>query len=377
MHIAYCIAGFYRAAGMERVLADKANSLAELGHRVTILTTEQKGRPYAFPLDARVNLRDLGIGYEDNNGSSLLDKLIHYPGKQRRHQKALEKVLEELHPDITVSMFCNEVNLLPRLHDGSHKILEVHFSRFKRLQYARGGLWGLADRLRSRQDEKLTRRYERFVVLTQEDRQNWGGNNNIRVIPNPVRFRPQAPVLLESKTVIAVGRFTHQKGLDRLIDAWKIVYEKLGETTGWRLWLVGDGELRQDLQQQIERNGLEKVIRLGTVESNMEKVYESASIVALPSRYEGLPMALLEAQTFGIAAVAFDCQCGPKEIIENGVTGFLVPEGDVQALAESLFRLMTNPSMLHNMGQAAWQQSARWRPEPIMQQWLNLFKEIL
>ena len=119
MHILYNIAGLYRPAGMERVLTDKANWLVSHGHRVTILTTEQKGRPNAFPLDERVQTRDLAIGYEDNNGGSLADKLLHYPGKQRRHRKALEKALMELKPDIAISMFCNEVNLLPRLKDGS------------------------------------------------------------------------------------------------------------------------------------------------------------------------------------------------------------------------------------------------------------------
>ena len=114
MHLLYNIAGLYRPAGMERVLTDKANWLVSHGHRVTILTTEQKGRPNAFLLDPRVQTRDLAIGYEDNNGGSLLDKLVHYPAKQRRHRKALEAVLKELKPDIAISMFCNEVNLLPR-----------------------------------------------------------------------------------------------------------------------------------------------------------------------------------------------------------------------------------------------------------------------
>ena len=84
---------------------------------------------------------------------------MHYPGKQRRHRKALTALLMERRPDIAISMFCNEVNILPRIKDGSRKVLEVHFSRFKRLQYGRGGLWALADKIRSRQDAALSRRY--------------------------------------------------------------------------------------------------------------------------------------------------------------------------------------------------------------------------
>jgi len=371
MHILYNIAGLYRPAGMERVLTDKANWLAAHGYRVTILTTEQKGRPVAFPLDARIETRDLSIGYEDNNGKGLWDKLVHYPAKQRKHRKALEAALKELRPDITVSMFCNEVNLIPRMKDGSKKVLEVHFSRFKRLQYARKGLWALADRYRSWQDAHMVRRYDRFVVLTQADAQNWGSLYNLRVISNPVNFRPEKPAALDSNTVIAVGRYTHQKGLERLLEAWARIPEK----EGWTLRLVGDGEDRQVLERQADSLGIRHAVRMGR-EQDMAAVYAHASIVALTSRYEGLPMVLLEAQTFGIPAVAFDCPCGPREIISDGVDGFLVREGDIDGLAKDLQKLMKDDSLRRQMGAAAFKNARRWAPDSIMQQWIQLFAEI-
>lgn len=373
MYILYNIAGLYRPAGMERVLTDKANWLVEHGHQVTILTTEQKGRPTAFPLDSRVEVMDLGIGYEDNNGGSLWDKLVHYPGKQRRHRKALAAVLAERRPDITVSMFCNEVNLIPRIKDGSKKVLEVHFSRFKRLQYGRKGLWALADRIRSRQDARLVRRYDRFVVLTEEDKGFWGPMDTIRVIPNPVRFRPGEPASLNTKTVIAVGRYTHQKGLERLLEAWSLIRDK----SGWRLRLVGDGEDRPALEAQIRTLGMEGSVQLGRAESDMESVYSQASILALSSRYEGLPMALLECQAFGVPAVSFDCKCGPREIIRDGETGILVDEGDVLSLAAALEKLMRDDVLRKLMGQNAFRHAEAWRPEAIMPKWIQLFEEIL
>lgn len=374
MHILYNIAGFYRPAGMERVLSDKANWLVAQGHRVTILTTEQKGRPLAFPLDSRIGLRDLAIGYEDNNGGSLWDKLVHYPGKQRRHFAALKQVLEELRPDITVSMFCNEVNLIPRLHDGSKKVLEVHFSRFKRLQYSRKGLWALVDRWRSRQDAHLVRRYDRFVVLTEDDKMNWGPMDTLQVIPNPVHFQPEKPATLDSQTVIAVGRYTHQKGLERLVEAWALA---VPHCPGWKLFLVGDGEEREKLQAQIQALHLENSILLGKVENDIESIYKASSILALSSRYEGLPMALIESQAFGIPSVSFDCPCGPREIIQDGVNGFLVKEGDIEGLASALKRLMQDNALRKAMGAAAFQNAGRWDTDTIMKQWIKLFQEIL
>jgi glycosyltransferase involved in cell wall biosynthesis len=340
---------------------------------VTIVTTEQKGRPYAFTLAPGIELIDLAIGYEDNNGGSLFDKIVHYPGKQRRHRKALKAILTEQKPDITVSMFCNDVNLIPKIKDGSKKILEVHFSRFKRLQYERKGLWGLSDRIRSRQDERLAGKYDRFVVLTEEDKTFWGKTDNIRVIGNPVNFHPATPAPLDTKTVIAVGRYAHQKGLERLLSAWSLITEK----NGWILRLVGDGELRPELEAQINALGIGDSVILGKMETDMAAVYSGASILALPSRYEGFGMALLEARCFGVPAVAFDCKCGPKELIRDGVDSILVKEGDVEGLADGLKTLMQDDHLRKKMGKEAFDSAPMWFIDKIMQKWTALFEEIL
>ena len=89
MKILYCIAGTRHSGGMERVLANKANWLVQHGYEVMLVTTDQQGEPPFFALDKRISCYDLGIGYEENNGKSFLNKLIHYPIKQFRHKKKL------------------------------------------------------------------------------------------------------------------------------------------------------------------------------------------------------------------------------------------------------------------------------------------------
>lgn len=372
MKILYCIAGTYRPGGMERVLANKANYLAQHGYEVTIVTTEQKGRDAFFALDPHIRCIDLAIGYEDNNGQSLFNKLIHYPRKQVLHKKRIKRVLREVKPDVTVSMFCNEVSFLASMKDGGLKVLEIHFSKFKRLQYGRAGLWHLVDAWRSRQDERIVRRYDRFVVLTEEDASYWGALPNICVIPNARTFNPSTVASLTSKNALAVGRFTYQKGFDRLLEAWKEVHASCPD---WKLDIVGDGELKEVMQRYVADNGLADIVTLVPPAERMDEVYKSASMVVLSSHYEGLPMILLEAQAYGLPIVSFACKCGPKDVVTDGVDGFLIPEGDVPALADRIVQLAQDDALRQKMGLAARLASERYEEERVMAKWMRLFNE--
>lgn len=374
MKIVYCIAGTYNSGGMERVLANKANWLVKNGHEMSILTTDQKDRSPFFDFDPRIRFYDLGINYEENNGGSFLNKLIHYPFKQWKHKKALQKLLPELEADVVVSMFCNDASILPKIKDGSRKVLEIHFSRFKRQQYGRKGLWKIADDIRGRNDLNVVSKFDRFVVLTEEDKGYWGDLGNIQVIPNARTFVMDKPAELREKKVIAVGRYCYQKALDRLIDAWSIVCRGIDD---WKLYLVGDGEDRETLQKQIDELRLNDKIVLGRAETDMKAVYSNASILALSSRYEGLPMVLLEAQAAGLPIVSFECKCGPKDVLTDGVDGFLVKEGDVTSLATKILELITDEDLRRKMGAEAYENSKRFSEEKVMAQWVELFNEVV
>ena len=373
MKIVYTIAATYNSGGMERVLANKANWLVRNGYEISILTTDQKGRSSFFELDPRIKVYDLGINYEENNGKSFLNKLLHYPFKQWRHKKALQRLLPELKADVVVSMFDNDAAVLPKIKDGSRKVLEIHFSRFKRLQYGRKGIWGLADELRSRNDLRVVSKFDKFVVLTEEDKGYWGELDNIAVIPNARSFEVESPAELNEKRVIAVGRYCYQKALDRLIDAWSIVCR---EVEDWKLHLVGDGEDRVQLQKQIEELGLTEKVVLGRAVTDMKSVYSNSSILALSSRYEGLPMVLLEAQSAGLPIVSFECKCGPKDVLTDGTDGVLVKEGDVEGLAKGILRLIKDETLRKKMGAAAYKNSGRFSEEKVMSKWVDLFNEV-
>lgn len=374
MKIIYCIACTCHSGGMERVLANKANYLTQHGYEVVIITTDQRGMLPFFPLDASIRCIDLDINYDDNNGKSFLNKLLHYPLKQARHKKRLKAVLMQERCDVTVSMFNNDATFIPSINDGSAKLLEIHFSKYKRLQYGRKGIWRLADLWRSKQDEKTVARFDKFVVLTEEDRGYWGNLPNILVIPNSISGLAIETAPLENKKVIAVGRYTYQKGFERLIDAWHILAPRFPD---WKLDIVGDGEERTALQRQINILGMEKRVFLVKPTKSIGKVYSDASVLALSSRYEGLPMVLIEAQSFGLPIVAFECKCGPKDIVSNGENGFLVQEGDIKGMAQKLELLMNDGSLRKRMGAKAKVSAMRFNEDEIMKKWTDTFQALI
>ena len=346
---------------MERALALKANWLASHGCKIYVVTTDQRGLPSAFQMHPSIEFRDLGINYDDNNGASFASKLLRYPFKQIKHRCALANVLHEIKPDITISMFCNEASFLPKIKDGSRKVLEIHFSRFKKLQYGRKGLWAMADRWRYRQDARIAAKYDKFVVLTEEDRGYWEGLDNIEVIPNARTFKLDTPSACTAHQVLAVGRYCHQKGFDMLLEAWKKI-----DTTGWKLRIAGSGDDLGPIPTNVVTGP----------SSDIKQEYLDSSIFAMSSRYEGLPMVLLEAQAAGLPIVSFQCKCGPKDIVEPGVSGFLVPEGDTDALASKIKELMDDEALRQKMGVNAYEASDRYDLEIIMKKWTDLFQRL-
>ena len=376
MKILYCIAGTYRSGGMERVLCNKVNYLVGRGFDVIVVTTDQRERSPFFAFDKRVRFFDLDINYEENNGKSVFNKIIKYPTKLCLHYIRLRKLLNREHPDISISMFCNDVSFLPLIHDGSVKLLEIHFSRFKRLQYGRKGLWRLLDRMRSVLDKQWARMYEKFVVLTYEDAGLWGKMPNLEVVYNASPYKTDCKSDLSAKKVLAVGRYTFQKGFDLLLQSWHIVTMKCPD---WKLEIVGEGtkESIAQLKRLISRYQLADSVVLTAPTSDITEKYLSSSFVAMSSRYEGLPMILIESQTFGLPVVCFDCHCGPSDIIRNGVNGFLVKMGEIESFAEKMTKLIRDPRLRLEMGREARLNSSRFDEDIIMKKWINIFKEVL
>lgn len=375
MKLIYCIASVYNPGGMERVLLNKMRWLSERGHALVLVTTDQAGRPpfYAFP--PAVKMVDLDVNYTADNGRSFLAKTLGYLHRRRLHKKRLTDLLMQEKADIVISLYPSESSFIPSIKDGSKKVLELHFCKFFRLQYGRKGLLGLADRLRTRQDERIVRRFDRFVVLTKEDAGYWGALPNLEVIPNAALSFPQVEHDTASRRVIAVGRLDYQKGFDRLLKAWSLLPEKLRKI--WRLDIYGQGEWGPMLRQQIDQLGIGVSACIRPPVKTIFEEYGRSAFLAMSSHYEGFPMVMIEAMGCGLPVVSFACKCGPRDIIEDGRNGLLVSEGDIPALAAALRRLMEDDLLLEAMSIRARKVTEEYSEENVMQQWMQCFNSLL
>ena len=375
MKLIYCIASVYNPGGMERVLLNKVRwFVAQGSYEILVVTTDQQGRPpfYAFPPEVR--MVDLGINYSVDNTRAPLAKILAYFRKRRLHKKRLTELLMREKADIVVSLYPSESSFIPEIRDGSKKVLELHYNKFFRLQYNRSGLLGLADRFRTRQDERIVRKFDKFVVLTREDAGYWGALPNLEVIPNAALAIPDIVHIPESRRVIAVGRLDYQKGFDRLLDAWAQIPAAVRE--GWTLDIFGQGEWMQMLQEQIGRLGIGDSAHLCGPTRQIFEEYGRSAFLAMSSHYEGFPMVMIEAMACGLPVVTFAYPCGPKDIIREGENGLIVPEGDIAALAEAMGRLMADTALREQMSEAARDVTRTYSEENVMNQWKQCFENL-
>jgi glycosyltransferase involved in cell wall biosynthesis len=190
------------------------------------------------------------------------------------------------------------------------------------------------------------------------------------VMHNALSFYPEHTSELTSPMVVAAGRYAPEKGYDRLIDAFAPV---AGRHPGWSLRIFGHGPLRGALEKQAARLGLEDRVALPGLAGNIEHELRSASVFALSSIHEGLPMALAEAMACGLPCVAFDCAPGVREIVTDGVDGVVVPPRDVAGLAEGLDRVMGDEDLRRRLGTAARASVRRFAPDQVLAQWEDVF----
>ena len=369
--ILYVLGGNYAASGMPAVITQKMNFLAEnTDYELTALMTESPKAPMYYPLNQNIKVINFDINFDSLDTMPIYNRLWHYRKKRFIYKRKFTELLLNEHYDIVVSAMRREINFLTDIKDGSKKVGELHFNRsIYRVFNSRLFPQIINRAITSYWQNKLIRtikKLDKFIVLSKEDAEAWGNLINMEIIPNPIKKIPLQISSCTNKKVIAVGRYTWQKGFDMLIEAWKIVDQRHPD---WELHIYGSGD--KDSYQRIAPHG---VFCHESVKDIYSKYIES-SIFAFSSRYEGFGLALAEAMSCGLPAVSFACPCGPKDIITDD--GILVEPNDINNLANNICKLIEDESLRKKMGEKGHNNMKRYSEKVIMQKWLSVFDSLV
>jgi glycosyltransferase involved in cell wall biosynthesis len=389
----FFIRGAYGVGGTIRTVFNTANYLAGQGYDVEVVSL-LRGREKPFlPLDPRVRLTPLF----DERGRTRDIPVLPRRGPltvpflrpdQLRRLDGWASVLT--HPGDAAygrSSLLTDlvlVRALRRLGPGvlvlTRPVLNVAGARFasaavrtvgqEHMNFPLYSVWTRAWMLRH------YRKLDVLTVLTKGDERDYehalrGWPTRVCRIPNGLPALPEEVSDQSAPVVIAAGRLTHQKGFELLISAFERVAPSHPE---WELRIFGDGPRQDALERQIAR-GNARVKLMGRT-SRMSSELARASIFALSSRFEGLPMVLIEALGAGLPAVSFDCPRGPGDVIEDGYNGVLVPPEDVTAMAAGLSRLMGDGELRRRMASGARQSAAHYCMDQIGETWRGLFSDL-
>lgn len=180
-----------------------------------------------------------------------------------------------------------------------------------------------------------------------------------------------APNTLDSKIVLNVGRLTSDKRQDMLIRMWS----RINDHNGWKLLIVGNGEMKEELNRLIQELHVEESVELIPATSDINSIYRKTSVFCFTSRMEGFGMVLLEAMSFGIPCISFDCPSGPRDVIIDQYNGYLVENNNEKKFEVCLKHTMYLPSCeLKQLGNNAYQTVLQWDNERILQSWRDVFK---
>lgn len=221
-------------------------------------------------------------------------------------------------------------------------------------------------------------RFDRVIALTHAQQRDMFALNlssgNLTVIPNVVRdLHGDAEASRDKAHGIVLARLTPGKRIDHAIRA---VAAASQNAPGLHLDVYGDGNIHAELSQQIHTGGAEEHVALRGYASNAKERFREASFSLLTSKQEGQGLVLLESMSAGCIPIAYDIKYGPADVITDGVDGFLVPNGDVEALTQAIIRVATmDDAELTQMRRNALKRAADFDETAVVQKWATMFRE--
>ncbi|MDB5524068.1 MAG: putative glycosyltransferase [Rhizobium sp.] len=349
------------AGGSEHVVSIIANHWAHLGHDVTILTLEPPGSYAYYALSPSIRVIRLGVPPQRASGWKAAWLALQRVRRMRRE-------IRSIRPDFVLS-FLTRTNVLSLIATFGTGIATIVSERNNPGVQPFGALWKWLQKW-------LYPRAFGLITMTRGALEFFPPRMRKRswVIPNAVDL-PSTWVNRRGGNVLtAVGRLTHQKGFDLLLDAFAKIAASFPD---WTLVIWGEGEDRRQLEDRRKTLGLEGRVDLPGITAKPGQWVETANVFVLSSRYEGWGIVLLEAMAAGLPVVSFNCDFGPSEMVEHGQDGLLVAPENVDALAEAMAQLLRDKQLRERLSANAVRTALRYTPECVLAEWDGVLRDVL
>lgn len=356
MKIAVLVHDYTALGGTERVTLQLCNQLSQY-YDVTLISVQNTKKTPYFKVYSAVD-----VAYLSNGIASMMKTL---PAKAR----ALRNLVITKNFDVLIASDSQMalISLPATIMTDVKNVVWEHFNASIETRF--GSRW-FARRLAA---------YfaSRILVLTEQDQQTWLSKFRCRakvsVFHNPCAFkRPSQNSYSNEKVVLAAGRYTEQKGFDLLVNAWNSI--SLSQRKEWTLRIVGpNGSARRSVEELASSHSN---IQLDNSMDDMTLCYKNSGLFVCSSRYEGFGLTIVEAMTFGVPVVAFDCPMGPSEIID-GQYGLMVENGNVEALSQAIVQFIDNESLRREMSKKAYERSRDYTVDVIILRWKHMLNELV
>lgn len=367
----YILSSLANCGGLERILTDKLNWLAEHSqYEVFLLTFEQNGHSMAFPLHPVIEYEDLSVMIRTEYQYSGLKRMLYHYRSHKLLREKLTLKISEISPDIVI---CCQRLIMPDVETSRGVvplIFECH-SGFRGYE-----LEGASFRqhLKMKMCDRAIRKAQQVVTLTNGDASDWRKvNKHVVTIPNMVHLNDTGKYSdCKSKSVIFVGRYDVQKDIGSLLKIWEIVNSRHPD---WQLHLYGGyGSEQTKWMPMIEQMRANVYAHEST--SQIFDKYMESSMLLMTSVHEPFGLVLPEAMSCGLPVVSFDCPYGPADIISDGVDGFLIKDRNIVVFADRVCQLIEDEDLRIKMGKAGILSSQKYKAGAIMPKWLELFSRV-
>ena len=361
-HIVIIASFLNHPGGYERIVPSIANLFTENDNKVTLIIIGNTAETF-YPIHKNVNiiLKPYHFGIADT-GNMISRKI-----KMLSDIRGLKKILFQLSPDIVIGTEYH-ISICAQL-TGIQKFSKlIAWEHTPIAQSKKNRFWNLLFK-------KYYPRFNAIVCLNKTEKHFFSQLAPTYIIHNFTDNHSGSFTTLQSKSILSIARLSPEKGIDLLLQTAKKVLP-LHPTWKWKL--IGTGPLKKMVTDFIDQENLNNHFILQKPNgSRLDDEYLNASLFVLSSRYESMSMVLLEAQSYGLPLISFNCPDGPAENISHDENGLLVPAENSDALAQAVLSLIENPSKAKKISHQAIVNAAQFNSETVYAQWSSFFDKLL